>query len=245
MIENNNWVKETLKNKNLALIGFADLSVIDSNICYGFQYGISFAIALKEFPSITNEPSKEYYDEYNKINKELIDISVFLANKIKEHGFNAYSLAHEKPNDKFRTRLPFKTLATRAGLGWIGKSAALVTEQFGNAIRLNGVLTDMPLETGIPITTSFCGNCEECVRNCPGNAIKCNNWGLNLDRDDLVNAHECRKVVKKRGEIWNVTHGTCGICLAVCPYTKKYIRLVRQPTGLSNKSIDNYQKIVE
>jgi epoxyqueuosine reductase QueG len=222
-VENNNWVKETLKNKNLALIGFADLSVIDSNICDGFQYGISFAIALKVFPSIANEPSKEYYDEYKKINKELIDISVFLADEIKKHGFDAYSLAHEKPNDEFRTRLPFKTLATRAGLGWIGKSAALVTEKFGNAIRLNGVLTDMPLETGIPVTTSFCGNCEECVKNCPGNAIKGNNWVINSDRDDLLNAHECRKVVKKRGEILNVTHGTCGICLAVCPYTRKYI----------------------
>jgi epoxyqueuosine reductase QueG len=231
MVENNNWVKETLKNKNLALIGFADLSNIGSNICYGFQYGISFAIALKVFPSITNEPSKEYYDEYKKTSKELMDISVFLANEIKEHGFNAYSLAREKQNDEFRTRLPFKTLATRAGLGWIGKSAALVTEQFGNAIRLNGVLTDMPLETGIPITSSLCGNCEECVKYCPGNAIRGNNWVLNLDRDDLLNAYECKKAVIKRGEIWNVTDGTCGICLAVCPYTKRYI--------------NNYQKNME
>jgi len=39
--------------------------------------------------------------------------------------------------------MPQKTIATRAGLGWIGKTALLITPQFGSAIRLNSVLTDM------------------------------------------------------------------------------------------------------
>ena len=178
MIENNNFVKEILKNKNIALIGFADLSEINTDLRYGLKYGISFAISLKIFPSITEEPSKEYYNEYKRVNKELMEISYFLANEINKYGFNAKSLAGEKQNDKFITKLPFKTLATRAGLGWIGKSATLVTKQYGNAIRLNGVLTDMPLETGTPINTSFCGNCLECVNNCPGKAITGNLWHL-------------------------------------------------------------------
>ncbi|MDR3227541.1 MAG: hypothetical protein LBT56_07720 [Prevotellaceae bacterium] len=224
MNENNKWIKKTLKNRNIALIGFADLSEIDSNLCYGFKYGISIAISLKIIPSITNEPSKEYYDEYERVSKELKDISNFLANKIKEHGFNAYSLAGQRENEEFRTQLPFKTLATRAGLGWIGKSATLITKQFGNAIRLNGVLTDMPLETGIPINSSFCGDCVECVKNCPGKAIAGNLWSLQMDRDSIVNAYECKKVLIERGKILNVTKGSCGICLAVCPYTKEYIR---------------------
>jgi epoxyqueuosine reductase QueG len=228
MVENNNWIKEILKNKNISLIGFADLSSIDTNLCYGFKYGISIAIALKIFPSVTSEPSKEYYGEYRKVSQELRDASNFLANEIKGHGFNAYSLAGEKQNEEFRTQLPFKTLATRAGLGWIGKSATLITKQFGNAIRLNGVLTDMSLETGTPINSSFCGNCIECVKNCPGKAITGSLWNLYTDRDDLLNAYECKKAVIERGKILNVTEGSCGICIAVCPYTKQYKKKLKR-----------------
>ena len=220
-LENNAWVEDILKDRNTALIGFADLSEIDADSRCGFQYGISIAIKLKVLPSTSNEPSKEYYDEYNGVSRELREASNFLASAIKERGFNAYSLAGERSNEDYRTRLPFKTLATRAGLGWIGKSAALVTKQFGSAIRLNGVLTDMPLETGTPINSSLCGKCTECVKCCPGKAITGNLWDLHTDRDNLLNAFDCKKAVVERGKVFGVTEGTCGICIAVCPFTKR------------------------
>jgi len=223
MIENNNWIREILADKNVSLIGFADLSEVDADLRYGFKYGISFAITLKVFPSITDQPSLDYYNEYNRVRDEMREAGSFLADEIIKLGFKAYSLMGEKQNDKFRTKLPLKTLATRAGLGWIGKSAALVTKEYGTAIRLGGVLTDMPLETGTPVNSSLCGDCEECVKNCPGKAIAGNLWNLHTDRDELLNAHECKRAVIERGKIWNVTDGTCGICLAVCPYTKNYI----------------------
>jgi epoxyqueuosine reductase QueG len=181
MVENNSYVIEILENKEISLIGFADLSEIDVNLRHGFKYGVTIAVALKVFPSITNEPSIQYYNEYKRVSAVLRETSNFLAEKIKERGFDAYSLAGEKQNEDFRTQLPFKTLATRAGLGWIGKSATLITKDYGNAIRLNGVLTDMPLETGTPINASFCGDCVECVKNCPGKAIKGNLWDIHND----------------------------------------------------------------
>jgi len=224
MIDNNKWVEEQLVNKDIALIGFADLSEINENLRYGYKYGVSIAIALKIFPSITDEPSIEYYNEFKRVNVEVKETANFLANSINGFGYNAYSLAGEKQNDEFRTQLPYKTLATRAGIGWIGKSGTLVTKQYGNAIRLNGILTNMPLKTGMPINSSFCGNCEECVTNCPGKAISGNLWSLHVERDELLNAYECKKAVIKRGKIWDVTEGSCGICIATCPYTKKYIK---------------------
>ena len=220
---NNKWVEEKLMDKNVALIGFADLSTIDADLRYGYKYGISIAITLNVFPSITAQPSIDYYNEYNRASTELKEISIFLADIINERGFKAYSLAGERHNNEFRTKIPFKTLATRAGLGWIGKSATLITKQYGNAIRLTGVLTDMPLETGTPINSSFCGTCEECVISCPGKAITGNSWSLDMDRDELVNVYQCKRTIIERGKIWNVTEGSCGICLAVCPYTKKYM----------------------
>lgn len=223
VMENNHWIEEKLKDRNIALIDFADLSEIDPEIRYGYRYGICIAIALQVFPSTTSEPSKEYYDEYKAVSTRLREASDFLAEKIKERGFNAYSLAHEKQNEVFRTQLPFKTLATRSGLGWIGKSAALITKEYGNAIRLNGILTDMPLTVGTPVNESLCGKCEECVKHCPGHAIKGNTWSLHMDRDNLLDAISCKKTVIERGKVFNVTDGTCGICISVCPWTKRYL----------------------
>lgn len=150
MLENNIWVEESLRDRDIALIGFADLSDIDYDTRLGFRYGICIAIALKKeiVANIVNGPSMEYYYEYRNVSKQLKEASIFLAEKIKERGFNAVSLVYQKQDEKFRTSLPFKTLATRSGLGWIGKSATLVTKTHGNAIRLNGVLTDMPLAHG-------------------------------------------------------------------------------------------------
>ena len=223
-IQNNHWVREILGDRDISLLGFADLSELDVDVRYGFPFGICIAMKLAVLPSVGREPSHEYYGEYGRLSVRLRETSNILAEEIEKRGFNAYSLAGEKQNKEFRTPLPFKTLATRAGLGWIGKSAALITKQFGNAVRLNGVLTDMPLETGMPVNSSFCGDCDECVKNCPGKAITGNLWSLHTDRDNLLNAHECKKAVVERGKIFDVTEGTCGICITVCPWTKKYIK---------------------
>ncbi|MCL2775757.1 MAG: hypothetical protein FWD71_20785, partial [Oscillospiraceae bacterium] len=210
-----------LADKDTALIGFADLSEIDINLRRGFKYSICIAMALNVLPSTTSEPSVEYYNEYRKISKKLNETSRYLTDKIKERGFNAVP-AGQTQDENFRTPLPFKTLATRAGLGWIGKSAALITKEYGGAIRLNGVLTDMPLITGTPVNSSFCGDCTECVNRCPGKAIAGKSWNPGTDRDSLLNARECKNTVIERGKIFDVTEGTCGVCITVCPWTKKY-----------------------
>jgi epoxyqueuosine reductase QueG len=225
MIENNNWVKEILKEKGLALIGFADLSQIDCKIRKGLEYGICISIAIDPdiILKIIPGPSIEYYNAYDDINNKLKLITDMLTERIIERGFKAYPLGYEKQNEYFRTTIPYKTLATRSGIGWIGKSATLVTKEYGNAIRLRGVLTNMPIETGTPMDSSLCGNCSICVKNCPAKAIKGKLWDIKIDRDELLNPYECKKTVIERGKIFNITVGSCGICIASCPWTQKYI----------------------
>ena len=219
----NHWVEETLAGRDIALVGFADLREIDADIRRGFRYGISIAMALTVPPSTSKEPSAAYYDEYRRVSAALRETSAFLAEQIRACGYNALSLwLLDRQDGEFRTPLPFKTLATRAGLGWIGKSAALITKEYGNAIRLSGVLTDMPLETGAPVNASLCGDCEECVKHCPGQAIKGNLWDIYTDRDSLLDAHACKRAVVERGKALGKTEGACGICIAVCPWTRKY-----------------------
>lgn len=223
---NNQYILDCLSSKQISLVGFADLSVLNAKIINGLRYGVCVAVALKTFPSVGEQPSIDYYNECENVNKHIREISFFLEEKIKQKGFEAYALAREKQNEQFRTPLPFKTLATRAGMGWIGKSATLVTKEYGNAIRLNGVITNMPFETGSPIDSSYCGTCSECVNKCPAKAISGKNWELGVDRDELLNPYECKAKVIERGKVFNVTECTCGICIGVCPWTKKYIERI-------------------
>ncbi len=236
MINNNDFIKNILLDREIALIGFADLSKMDETQRSGFQYGISIAAALTVFPSI-GEASQEYFDEYKRVSRVLRETSYFVEAKIKERGYHAYSLAGVHQNEQFRTTLPYKTLATRSGLGWIGKSGTLITKEYGNAIRLNGVLTDMPLITGNPVNSSLCGECTKCVDACPGKAIKNKIWNVNTDRDELLDAFACKRTVIDRGTKMGVTEGSCGICLAVCPWTKKYIEKIENLKSKNNISI--------
>ncbi len=215
-----------MKNKNIALTGFADLSDIDTDSRFGLRYGISVAIALNPqiVSDIPNGPSMDYYNEYAKVSGQLRAVCAFLAERIQERGFTAKSLYCYKQNEQYRTPLPFKTLATRSGLGWIGKPATLITRQYGSAIRLGGILTDMPLKTGEPVNYSDCGDCAECVNHCPGDAIMGKQWEPGVDRDALLNPYRCKETTIKRGKALNITEGSCGVCLAVCPWTKKYTK---------------------
>lgn len=219
----NNYIIDVLRDMNISLLGFADLSEINSEQRRGFKYGICIAIALDVFPSVSDTPTPAYYNEYKNINRRLKEISLYLEEKIIEKGYNAYSLSKNRQNEDFRTVLPFKTLATRSGLGWIGKSSTLITKEYGNAVRLNGVITDMPFETAKPINTSYCGSCSECVKCCPAKAIVGTNWDIEKDRNELVDPFLCKNKVIERGKEMGVTEGSCGICISVCPWTKKYI----------------------
>lgn len=220
--DNNHWVEETLKDWDVDLIGFADLSEIDTEARHGFKYGISIAIKLKVLPSTTSEASREFHDFFTESNVRLREMSIFLADTIKKRGFDAFSLSFDKINpDNYSAALPYKTLATRAGLGWIGRSACLVTKEYGSAVRITGVLTDMPFETGTPVNSSSCGECMECVKLCPGKAITGKKWDLQTKRDELLIPINCRKATLERGEPLGVTSGSCGMCVAVCSYTKK------------------------
>lgn len=213
-------------SRGATLAGFADLSEIDMDKRRGYKYGISIVIALN--PSIISEipsgPHLEYYNEYKSVSQKLIDLSLHIEQFIKLKGFNAFSQALIKQDENYTTPLPHKTIATRAGIGWIGKSATLVNEIYGNAIRLNSVLTDMPFHTGTPINISKCGNCNLCVRHCPGKAVKGENWDVNTERYKLFDAFACKSEVVRRGTPFKLKEGTCGICIAVCKYTQQYVK---------------------
>ncbi len=221
-------LRTVLTESGAALIGFADLTGIPENQRAGFNYGISIAVAINPniINGIGNGPTKEYYDEYCRLNQLLDSLDIKAAEIIADHGFNAWPKTRANIGMDYKnhsTILPHKTVATRAGLGWIGKCALLVTEQYGSAVRISSVLTNATLEVSEPIDHSYCGTCDSCVRNCPATALSGDLWSVGLERDRFFNTLACRTKAIER--TWKVVQGEtlCGLCILVCPRTKKYI----------------------
>lgn len=222
----NLWYKELLyrmKNYGADLIGVADLSGI-----HELKTGISVAVAISPdtILSIHNGPTMEYYNEYCRINAQLDEIVLFGTKYLIDNGYKAYAQTTDavKEYGNYRTILPHKTVATRAGIGWIGKSALLVTESYGTAVRISSIVTDADLPYDEPVDISRCGNCTNCKNNCPGNAITGELWTVNKDRDDFFNPIKCRKAARSlSADKINKEISLCGKCIEVCPYTQRYV----------------------
>ena len=216
-------LKQFLQDQGAVLCGFADLhGLVDGDL----PFGVSVAVRVPRpvIESISDGPTPAYLDAYHDLNDQLDDLVTAGADFLKERGYNAtpQSRANVVEVDNYNTRLPHKTVATRAGLGWIGKSALFVSFDYGPAIRLSSLLTDAPLEVGMPVTHSRCGSCMECTNACPGRAISGKNWHVGLNREEFYDAIACRKAARElSAQRLNKQITLCGKCFEVCPYTKR------------------------
>jgi epoxyqueuosine reductase len=221
-------IRNKLSVKGASMIGYADLKDVPEQNRMGFRYGISIAVALNPeiVSGIQNGPTNEYYNEYNRLNVLLDDLGQYAVNLLEESEFKAFPLTRSnvvEDDTTWRTMLPHKTVATLAGLGWIGKCAMLVTKPFGSAVRITSVLTNAQLETSEPIRVSQCGSCSVCKNICPGNAVLGTNWAVDKDRDTFYDAFACRKAARERTSKIGIEATLCGLCMYSCPNTQRYL----------------------
>jgi epoxyqueuosine reductase len=224
----NKELKAFLLSSGASLVGFADLHEIDTEARDGFPFGISIAIALnpRVMSGIKAGPTEEYQEEYHGINILLDKIALATVQFLGYKGYGAKPRPATVHEDKFAmlSKLPHKTVATRAGLGWVGKSNLLITEKYGSAVRLVTVLTDAPLATGNPVNISQCGDCTECVDICPARTLTGNMWQPGVTRESMFDFHLCRKSMRERtATLIGESESICGICIVACPWTKKYL----------------------
>ncbi|MGQ9720811.1 MAG: reductive dehalogenase [Candidatus Jordarchaeum sp.] len=147
---------------------------------------------------------------------KMVFLSASLAEFIRGLGYTAIPCAND-------TALSIP-LAVSAGLGQLGRSGLLITPEFGPAVRICKVLTNIPLKNDTPIdfgVTEYCQNCRRCAEICPTEAISfgertkeptsiSNNPGV---LKWPINPEKCLASWRKNGF-------SCSNCIAVCPFNK-------------------------
>lgn len=203
-----------------SFVGFADLEGLAPKEWSFLKNGVSIAVRLSNviIDKISNGPTLTYAYHYRATNELLDSIATKASIFFQSLGYQALPVPASQRVDagELRGLISHKMVATRAGLGWIGKSALLITAEYGPRVRLVSVLTDAPIRASKPISESRCGNCMLCVEVCPSKALKGRNWTLNTKREDLMEAGLCHEVTSRNKEIFG--EKICGMCISVCPF---------------------------
>ncbi|MDD3180927.1 MAG: tRNA epoxyqueuosine(34) reductase QueG [Opitutaceae bacterium] len=123
--------------------------------------------------------------------------------------------------------------AARAGLGFLGKNAMLISQVHGNWLLLAAILTRVDIEPDAPLSRSErstaggeepvglrCGKCRRCLDACPTGAFP---------RPGVVDARRCisYQTIENKGHmprdlragIGDRIYG-CDACLEVCPWNR-------------------------
>jgi len=219
-----------MEAKSITVWGAADLRNFSTPLDHEgnkFPFAIAWAIPMnpKIMASIQNGPNQPYADEYAKVNNHINELSVALSAEIEKRGFKSKPLAASVRSDTVNIKgdFPHKTVATRAGLGWVGRHCQLITRQFGSWVRLGTVFTDIELPCGPTINRNFCGKCMSCVEACPANALTGNAWHPGMPREDILDVRACDQWKKENYFQYHKGHN-CGICSAVCPHGLKVLK---------------------
>jgi epoxyqueuosine reductase len=140
--------------------------------------------------------------------------SYALANWIRSQGYNAN--AYPGPSASALLLIP---PAIASGMGELGKHGSIISRKFGAGVRLAGVTTDMPLVATAPDrfgSDEFCKTCQVCTRECPPGAIS--------EHKQLVRGVERWYVDFDKCIPYFAESASCGICIAVCPWTRPDVR---------------------
>jgi epoxyqueuosine reductase len=140
--------------------------------------------------------------------------SYALANWIRSKGYNASP--YPGPMADALLLIP---PAIASGLGELGKHGSLISRHFGSGVRLAGVTTNLPLVATAPDSfggDEFCKTCQICTNECPPGAIGSEKKMVRGMKKWYVDFDKCIPYFAESA--------SCGICIAVCPWTRPDVR---------------------
>jgi epoxyqueuosine reductase QueG len=205
-----------LHNQGADIIKVVDISMLSDDEKRGYDRAVLIGIGLN-CSYIRLLITGDDIDEFTETEERTDHLAEWAAEYIIAKGYRAFAQSEnnliKQGNYNASTKstlLPHKKVALLAGLGWIGKNNLLVTKEYGSAVSMCTVLTDMPLPTeNATIIMPKCGNCMVCKNVCYPKAIHGTTWGFDVARDDIVDVYHCE---------------TCLKCLAHCPWTLNYMK---------------------
>lgn len=224
------------------IYGFADLGNLVNDKYGDFRFGISIGKRLDDriIDGLNDGPTLEYFDHYRKVNNELAGLTARIEADLTHSGIESIrvpptvSLSRDTQYLETLTyEISHKMVATRAGLGWIGKSDLFISPLFGPRLRLVSILLRQnPGVAATPVERSRCGKCKICVERCPAGASNGKPWNTGIHRDEFFDAFRCRE---KCGELARTklksNEHICGMCVFVCPVgsarKKEYMQTCR------------------
>lgn len=213
-----------MEEDGMAAVGFSRLDGLLPASLAHLPYGITlvFALSSQIVAPVAGGPTYPYFQHYRAANAFLDSWALRAAARLERAGYQAMPIAASQsipPREKYRSLFPHKTAAVAAGLGWIGKSALLITPQWGPRVRLATVLTDCPLPVTEPPIYPGCGGCTVCQDRCPAGAIAGVSFLPGMDRETYYDPDKCSKHMKTYQHIGR--GAVCGICMANCPVGKR------------------------
>jgi epoxyqueuosine reductase QueG len=215
------------------IYGFSDLTGLLQKKFKGYGYGISIGRKLDSavVDKVIDGPTPEYYSHYKQINEDLAILTQSISEDLNKIDIETLNIDPSVSTTELevtylktlRTDLSHKMVATRAGLGWIGKTDLFISRDFGPRVRLVSILLKTPLQSkSKPVDISRCGSCNICVDICPAKAANGKLWDITIEREEFFDPWKCRIQCAEFGRsTLGMEARICGICVAACPIGQK------------------------
>lgn len=215
------------------IYGYADLTGLLDKKFAGFNYGISIGVKLDKtiVDEVITGPTPKYFSHYKQANNDLASLTGKISEELTVNNIESLPISPTVSTsdldsiyfETLRTDLSHKMVATRAGLGWIGKTDLFISTEFGPRLRLVSILLKTPVKPKLnPIDRSRCGKCRICVDICPAKAATGKLWNIRVDRNEFYDPWKCRNQCAEFGKIrLGMDARVCGICVSACPVGKR------------------------
>lgn len=168
---------------------------------------------------------KDYHDTILPMADDLVKkIRSYLSELTKEDG---HQLPLLTPDFSYRICIDSapileRSLAVRAGLGWVGKSSMLINRKYGSAFFLCEILLSLPIEPDEPYALDGCGSCTHCVEDCPNQCIDPVTRTIQADRCAAYLTIEHKGDFSPEQAALVGTHlFGCDECLRACPWNHR------------------------
>ena len=190
-----------------------DLSLVLPGVRSVIVGGFSYAPNSPPPPTDAKWARYGWGRDYHEVVKEKLDALVAWMRANAPEPFEARTYVDTGP-------ILERSLAERAGIGWIGKNTCVIDRDLGSYLYLGEVLTTLALPLSAQ-ARNHCGTCTKCIDACPTQAIEAP-YRLNAQKCISYQTLENRTQdippsIAERLEGWVAG---CDICQEVCPWNR-------------------------